>query len=209
MRKHFINATVAAAAFFSMTAGVFAEEILLEGFRPKLAVHSEERLEGEVKKDFAYFRKHADFYGALYVNRKEDISAEFWDTRSMELAQQSARKSCQLKSQDPSHCELYATVGPKNPATGTGLTLSQTGNRLFKKYQQLQKDGKYGAFATTVFGAPGYSWGYDSEVEAKASAIRGCESSVENISNKTSAHLVQNIMKGEGDTCRVIHVTKP
>ncbi|WP_152610540.1 hypothetical protein [Leisingera sp. ANG-DT] len=209
MRKHFFNAAALVTALCSLATSASAEEILLEGTRPKVTVHSAERLSGEIKRQFAYFRKNADFYGALYVNRAEDVAGEFWDTRNIALAKQSAQKSCRLKSQDQSLCELYATVGPRNPANGTGATLSQSGNRTFKKYQSLQKAGKFGAFATTGYGSPGYSWGYSTEVEARASAIRGCESGLEKIYKNTSAHLVQNVMDKKRDTCRVIHVSKP
>ncbi|MBY6067547.1 DUF4189 domain-containing protein [Leisingera aquaemixtae] len=208
MEKHFLKTALTTAAFLSVSVGAWAEEILLEGFRPKLTIHSDERLKGGVKREFGYFKKNADFYGALYVNLQEDIAAEFWNAPNMAMAKQSAKKSCVLKSQDPSLCKLYATVGPKHPATGEGITLSQTGNRYFKKYQQSQKAGKYGAFATSGYGAPGYSWGYASEIEAKTSAIRACESKVEQMNSDTSAHIVRNVIEAEDLTCRVIHVTK-
>ncbi|WP_152615677.1 hypothetical protein [Leisingera sp. ANG-M1] len=209
MRKHFIKAALTTAAILAAAIGAQAGEILLEGSRPKLTVHSEQRLRGELKKEFAYFKKNADYYGAFYINRQEEITGEFWNTRNMELAKQSAQDSCRLKSKTPSHCELYATVGPKNPAVGTGTRLSQSGHRLFKEYQRTQKDGKFGAFATTKYGHPGYSRGLSSEVEARATAIRYCEKSVQGMNENTSAHLVQNVMAGRGQECQVIHVTKP
>lgn len=91
MKKHFTTAALAAATFFATAAIASAEEILLEGFRPKLTIHSDERLKGDVKKEFAYFRKNAVFYGALYVNLQEDLAAEFWNATNIELAKQSAR----------------------------------------------------------------------------------------------------------------------
>ncbi|MCB4454704.1 hypothetical protein [Leisingera sp. McT4-56] len=209
MRKHFLNAAVIVTALSSITTYALAEEILLEGTKPKVTVHSEERLKGKVKKQFTYFKKNADFYGALYLNIQEDVGGEFWDTRNMELAKQTARKSCHLKSQNPSNCQLYATVGPKSPSNGKGITLSQAGNRLFRKYQMSHKDGTFSAFATTEYGAPGYSRNQHSEIEARATAIRFCEQSVEQINKNTGAHLVQNVMSDESGTCRVIHVTKP
>ncbi|UWQ27959.1 hypothetical protein K3555_03545 [Leisingera sp. M527] len=209
MKTYLFSAAVAATALFSNSTDVQADEILLEGHRPKLALHSDLRLRGDVKKRFAYFRKNADYYGALYVNSQEDISGEFWDTRNLALAKQSALESCRLKSENPSHCALYATVGPKKPSSGEGIRLSQTGNRLFKEYQRRQKDGKFGAFATTKYGHPGYSRNLSSEVEARATALRYCEKSVNGINANTSAHLVQNVMAGKGQECHVIHVTKP
>ncbi|AHD02856.1 hypothetical protein METH_03200 [Leisingera methylohalidivorans DSM 14336] len=209
LKKYFMSVAVAGTALFFNSTDVQAGEILLEGHRPKLTLHSDLRLRGDIKKQFSYFKKNADYYGALYINSQEDIAGEFWDTRSLALAKQSALKSCRLKSEDPSLCALYATVGPKKPAAGDGIRLSQSGNRLFKEYQRTQKDGKFGAFATTKYGHPGYSRNLSSEVEARATAIRYCRKSVKGVNANTSAHLVQNVMAGSGSKCSVIHVTRP
>ncbi len=120
-----------------------------------------------------------------------------------------ALKLCQLKSQNPSNCELYATVRPKSPTTKQGMTLGQSVNIRFNRYRTKHRNGKFGAFAATANGSSGYSWDYDSEVGATTAAISACKENVENMAEQTSALILDSIIDKNGHTCNVIHITRP
>ncbi|WP_291738097.1 hypothetical protein, partial [Leisingera sp. F5] len=112
--RHFLSGLAAAATvLFSTTCATQAEEILIEGTRSKLSINSDIRLTGDMKKSFAFFKKNAEFYGAMFVNPPEDLVGAFWNTSSLPLAKHYALKSCQSKSRTPSSCQAYATVLPK------------------------------------------------------------------------------------------------
>ncbi|MCF6430830.1 hypothetical protein [Leisingera sp. MMG026] len=209
MTRFIAGIAAIATVLFTNTASLQAEEVLLEGYRSKVTVHSSFRLKGDAKKKFSSFKKHADFYAAMFVNLEEDLVGSIAETTSLELAVYYARKSCRLKSQRPSQCKLHATITPKKPAADDGTTLSQHGNIAFRKYQQRQVKGKYGAFAMTENGDTGHVWNRDTEIEATAGALKFCRQGVSNTARDNTAFFVQNVIEQKRDNCRVIHITQP
>lgn len=208
--RHLVPSLGATAALlFTAATVVQAETILIEGTRSKLSINSDIRLTGDMKKSFAFFKKNAEFYGAIFVNPAEDLVGAFWNTTSLSLAEHYALKSCKSKSRTPAGCQHYATVIPKKRQQGAGRTLSQSGNLTYAAYRKRQVKDTYGAFAITENGDSGFSWNAPTEIQAEAIAMELCAENVRANNRDASAHVLKNVLEAKRSKCRVVHVSHP
>lgn len=180
--------------------------INVEKKQSRLQEVSDVKLRGKARSEFKTFKRKAEFYGVFYVNIAEKTAGAYWGASSLPVADSYAFASCQSKSKNPYHCELYARMLPKHyDSSKDGITLSRDGNKEFREYMRLQNPERYGAFAYSDNGAVGYSWAEPSRKSSEKEALRRCEKAARKILRKTPDHLRDIVSNAANQDCRVVH----
>ncbi|MEP2531774.1 hypothetical protein [Shimia sp.] len=206
MNTRFVVALLGIATICFGTAGL-AQDVNLENKRSRLREVSTLKLRGDARSEFRTFRRKADYYGAFYFNPTDKVSGSFWNASNIQAAERFARISCELKSQSPTECALYARMLPKryDPNQG-GLTLSRAATPEFREYLRVQgDDNRHGAFAIADNGASGYSWAEATRDWAEREALKRCEKATRKLLKKTPDHLRDAVSNYGMATCTVVH----
>lgn len=163
-------------------------------------------LRGDARSGFRQFKRKAEYFGSLYVNRPERIVGAYENANSVRLADEYARAACRAQSRKPEYCILYARVLPKNFTPQVAVeTLSRSASKEFREYSKLQNKGRFGAFAVSDNGAVGYSWAEPSPKDAEAQALKRCAKSARKVMRTTSETLQPIVASPARQGCRLIH----
>lgn len=183
-----------------------AQSISVQSNRNTVETIEDFPLRGDARRAFKRFRRKADYFGSIYVNRHERLAGSFWSVNSIELADYYARAACQAKSQKPKNCVLYARVTPKDfTAREEGKTLSRAANMDFKEYLRLQNKDRFGAFAVSDNGAVGYSWAEASRKRAEDQALKRCAKSARKMMHDTEKLLRPVVASPSRHGCQLLH----
>lgn len=186
-----------------------AEDVMPQSNRSKFEQLKDFSLKGDAKSSFRQFRRKAEYFGSIYVNRPERLAGSFSNVNSIELADYYARAACHAKSKNPRHCVLYARVTPKNfTAPENGETLSRDANSEFKEYLRLQNGKRFGAFAVSDNGAVGYSWAEPSRDFAEKEALKRCAKSALKLMRDVPKLLKPVVAAPSRQGCRLIHLSR-
>ncbi|CUH54265.1 DUF4189 domain-containing protein [Shimia marina] len=183
-----------------------AQDVIIHSNRSVLQQVKDFELKGDAKSGFRQFRRKAEYFGTIYVNRSERLTGSFSNANTKFLADYYARAACHAQSKNPQYCVLYARVLPKDyDPNAQGETLSRDANKEFQEYSRLQNKGRFGAFAASDNGAVGYSWAEASKSAAEKHALKRCAKSARTILRKTPDHLKPAVSSPARQGCRLIH----
>lgn len=144
-----------------------------------LAKVEDQKLSKEQKQGFNNFRKNKTYFGAYYVSLDGTEGFFVKNFNSLEIAKRAAKKGCEIVSMG-SNCRLYAVMVPKGiDPNGDAEGLGAEASRAFAlDYPAQQIAGTHGAFAISRAAVFGYSFGWDSRAEARATAVSYCQAGV-------------------------------
>lgn len=161
------------------------------------------------KEGLRHFKRQKSYFGAMYVSQDGKSYQHYFNWHSLKRVKQATRQSCEQLSQDT--CVLAAVSVPKgldpNMPDLTGFGSSAA--REMIDYRTQQVAGTYGAFAVSGSAHEGYSYGWDSEAEARATAIAYCQIGVVKDLAPLGIEGRKFAVKQGYNICRVTHITTP
>lgn len=203
-----IRRTLGLLCFLFSVGPALSQDIAVQSNRSRIEMVKDFDLKGNARSEFRQFKRKAEFFGTIYVNRPERTAGAYWNANSFALSDEYARELCHLRSKNAEYCVLYARMRPKGYAPSTsGVTLSRAANKEFREYRKLQNESRFGAFAVSDNGAVGYSWAEATAFAAEEEALRRCQKAARKIMRQTPDELKPIISRPERQGCRMIHRT--
>ncbi|WP_299748700.1 hypothetical protein [uncultured Tateyamaria sp.] len=142
---------------------------------PQLKQHSNVTLDAKTRAAFEDFKAEPNAHGAFYV--PQDGRSWGWhrNTATAADAKKTAKVTCEFFAKRT--CILYATW-EGGPTDALDALPAQYKERLGKALRE-NRLGNDLALAVSPIGSYGWSWNYGFDAEAKASALKQCDESVD------------------------------
>lgn len=159
----------------------------------------------DAKEDFADFRR-AEYYGAFADNPVEGSFGYYHGVISIDFARDLAIKMCRARSDDATHCRIYAELHPEKAEIMLPVArMSANVDLAFvEDYLRYERYGDYGAFAVNKFGTYGYSKNYGSKKSARIRAQEICREGA-TTHHESSDTFMRNTISRRDWACSIVH----